>query len=177
MLSQRNTVIALVSSAALVLVLAGVSSGVFTPEAPPSPIGQSVSVHQGDADAVPAPATAPAPPAVPVPLAPAVPVPAAPVPAAPAHHDLAAPAAAAVPSEPVTHYRKVLVQAPVQQQTAPAAHRPVSVEPVQNPRPVSSPPSPALPAREGRSRTANTEPCACDGTMRRVPTHWDPPQS
>jgi 16S rRNA C967 or C1407 C5-methylase (RsmB/RsmF family) len=22
----------------------------------------------------------------------------------------------------------------------------------------------------------NTGPCSCDGTMRRVPTHWDPPQ-
>ncbi|MGH3781693.1 MAG: hypothetical protein ACRDRO_14000 [Pseudonocardiaceae bacterium] len=166
MLSQRNAVIALVASAALVLVLAGMSTGMFTPQSPPSPVGQSVSVHQG------VPVTAPVTPAVPAPVAPA---PAVPVPAAPAHHDLAAPAAAAVPSEPVVHYRQV--QAPVQQQPAPAAHAPVSVEPAQNPRPASPPPSSALPARDTKSRSVNTEPCACDGTMRRVPTHWDPPQS
>lgn len=180
MLSLRNLVIALVASAALVLVLAGVSSGVFTTQSSPSPIGQSVSVHQGVA--APAKGSPPAI-AVPAPAAPAAPVPAAPVPAAPepaapepaalVHHEPAAPAA---PSEPVTHYRQAQVHVPVQQQSAPAAHPPASVEPAQNHRPASPPPSSASPAREAKSRTVNTEPCACDGTMRKVSTHWDPPQ-
>ena len=110
MLSLRSAVVALVASAALVLVLAGVSAGVFTAPSATPPIGQSASVHQG----VAAPA-APAPPDTAVPE-PAVPAPAATVPAAPAH---AAPAPAApgpaadapavAPAEPVTHYRQVQV--------------------------------------------------------------------
>lgn len=152
MLSLRSTVIALVASAALVLVLAAVSSGVFTTHSPPPPVGQSVSVHQDGAVSAHA---APKPPAI-----------AAPAPAAPAP---AAPAPAAVPSEPPTHYRPV-------QQPAPAVHSSVSVAPAQNQRPVSPPPPSTLPAHEAKSRTVNTEPCACDGRMRKVPTHWDPPQ-
>src|SRR5438309_2601207 len=151
MFSLRSAVIALVASAALVLVLAGVSAGVFSTQPSPPPVGQSVSVHQDGA--VPA-RTAPVPPniAAPPPAAP-VPAPAAPAPAAPARHDLAVPAPAPMPSQPVTHYRQV-------QQPAPAATPPVSVAPAQAPRPASPPPSAALPAREAKSRTVNTEPCA-----------------
>ena len=174
MFSLRSAVIALVASAALVLVLAGVSAGVFSTQPSPPPVGQSVSVHQDGA--VPA-RTAPVPPniAAPPPAAPApqpaapVPAPAAPAPAAPARHDLAVPAPAPMPSQPVTHYRQV-------QQPAPAVTPPVSVAPAQAARPASPPPSAALPAREAKSRTVNTEPCACDGRMRQVSTHWDPPQ-
>lgn len=167
MLSLRSTVIALVASAGLVLVLAGVLSGVFTTEPSPPPVGQSVSVHQDGA--APAPAS-PVPPdiAAPAPAvaAPAAPAPVASVPATPA------PASATVPSEPVTHDHQVQVQ----QQAAPTAHPAVSDAPAENHRPVSPPPPSALPAHEAKSRTVNTEPCACDGTMRKVPTHWDPPE-
>lgn len=169
--SPRNAVIALLASAALVLVLAGVSAGVFTTQDPSPLVGQSVSVHQdvaGPGHAAPPPPDIAAP-------APAGPAPAVPAPAAPAHHDIAAPAPAALPSQPVTHYRQV--QMPVQPQPAPAANLPAPVTPAQNHRPVSAPPSSASPARGAKSRTVNTEPCDCDGTMRKVPTHWEPPQS
>jgi hypothetical protein len=170
MFSLRNAVIALAASAGLVVVLAGVSAGVFTAQPAQPPVGQSASVQQG--------AAAPAlpvqvPPDIVAP-APAVPAPAEPAPAAPVHHDVAAPAPAAVRAQPVIHYRQV--QMPVQQ-PAPAAIPAVSVVPVQDPRPVSPPPSAAVHARDAKSRTVNTEPCACNGTMRKVSTHWDPPQS
>jgi hypothetical protein len=171
MLSLRSTVIALVASALLVLVLAGVASGVFTTHSPPPPVGQSVSVPPDGA--APAP-TVPVPPDIAVPL-PAAPLPAAPAPAAPAPLPAAsAPAPAAVPSEPLTHYRQT--QVPVQRQSAPVAQPPGPVAPAQDQRPASPRPPSALPAHEAKSRTVNTEPCACDGRMRKVPTHWDPPQ-
>jgi len=161
MLSLRNAVIALVASAALVLVLVGVSAGVFTSQPSQPSVGQSASVNQG----VTAPNRA-----VPMPPDVAAPVPAAP--AAPVQH---AAAPAPVPSEPVTHYRPA--QVPVQQQPARAAQPVTSVAPAQDHRPVSPPPSSALPARDSQSRTVNTEPCACDGRMRQVSTHWDPPKA
>jgi hypothetical protein len=177
MFSLRNAVIALVASAGLVVVLAGVSTGVFTAQPAQPPVGQSASVQQDAAAAaraarVPPGIAAPAP-AAPAP-APAAPAPAEPAPAAPVHHDVAAPAPAAVRAQPVIHYRQV--QMPVQQQPAPAVNPAGSVAPVQDPRPASPPPSAALPARDAKSRTVNTEPCACNGTMRKVSTHWDPPR-
>jgi hypothetical protein len=163
MLSLRSAVIALVASTALVLVLAGVLSGVFTTE-PPPPVGQPVSVHQDGVARAPA---SPVPPDIAAP-APAAAAPPAPVPATPA------PARAAMPSEPTTRHHQV--QLAVQQQAAPTTHPPMSVAPAENHRPVSPPPPSALPAHEAKSRTVNTQPCACDGTMRKVSTHWDPPQ-
>lgn len=181
MFSLRNAVIALAASAGLVVVLAGVSAGVFTAQPAQPPVGQSASVQQGAAAPalpvqVPPDIAAPAP-AAPAPAAPApaTPAPAEPAPAAPVHHDVAAPAPAAVRAQPVIHYRQV--QMPVQQQPAPAAIPAVSVAPVQDHRPASPPPSAVSPARDAKSRTVNTEPCACNGTMRKVSTHWDPPQS
>ena len=120
MLSLRNAVIALVASAALVLVLVGVSAGVFTSQPSPPSVGQSASVNQGVTTpnrAVPMPPDV----AAPVPAAPAP----APAPAAPVQH---AAAPAPVPSEPVTHYRPA--QMPVQQQPAPAAQPVTSVAPL-----------------------------------------------
>ena len=176
MFSLRNAVIALAASAGLVVVLAGVSAGVFTAQPAQPPVGQSASVQQGAA-APALPAQLPPDIAAPAPAAPApaAPAPAEPAPAAPVHHDVAAPAIAAVRAQPVIHYRQV--QMPVPQQPAPAANPAVSIAPVQDPRPASPPPSAALPARDAKSRTVNTEPCACNGTMRKVSTHWDPPQS
>ncbi|MGH3609813.1 MAG: hypothetical protein ACRDRD_17245, partial [Pseudonocardiaceae bacterium] len=72
MLSLRNAVIALVASGGLVLVLAGVSAGVFTTQPARSPVGQSASVQQ---DAAAPARTAPVPPDI------AAPAPAAPAPA------------------------------------------------------------------------------------------------
>lgn len=180
MFSSRNAVIALVASAGLVVVLAGVSAGVFTAQPAQPPVGQSASVQQdaaAPARAAPVPPGIAAPaPAAPAPAepAPAAPAPAEPAPAAPVHHDVAAPAPAAVRAQPVIHYRQV--QMPVQQQPAPAVNPAGSVAPIQDPRPSSPPPSAALPARDAKSRTVNTEPCACNGTMRKVSTHWDPPR-
>ncbi len=169
-LSLRNAVIALVASAALVLVLSGVSAGVFD--------GAFAGVFNG------AFTTAPVPPRELPPIAAhpdvAAPVPvsgpdvqSAPQPAA-VDPDIPAPRSRSVDREPVTHltvYRRVAVQ----RQPVPVVHQPVPVTPALNPLPVSPPPAPALPVAS-RSRTVNTEPCSCDGTMRRVPTHWDPPQ-
>lgn len=171
--SPRNAVIALLASGALVLVLAGVSAGVFTIHDPSPLVGQSVSVHQdaGPGHAVPLPPdiAAPAAPAVPAPAAPAPAAPAVPAPAVLVHHAIAAP----TPSQPVTHFRQV--QMPEQPHPAPAPNFPAPVAPAPDHRPVSAPPSSAYPGRDAKSRTVNTEPCACDGTMRKVPTHWEPP--
>ncbi len=165
MLSLRSAVIALVASAALVLVLSGVSAGVFngvftTASAPPSDL-PPIAVHPDVA--APAPNLQPAP----APNLQPDPVPA----------DVPAPHSLPVDREPVAHptvYRRVAVQ----RQPVPAAHQPVPVAPMQNPLPVSPPPAPALPvsSSSSRSRTVNTEPCDCDGEMRRVPTHWYPPR-
>lgn len=159
MLSLRNAVIALVASTALVLVLSGMSAGVFngvftTASVPPgalSPIAAHPDV------AAPAPDLQPD-------LQPAA-----------VNPDVPAPRSLPVDRAPVAHptvYRRVAVQ----RQPVPVAHQPVPVAPTLNPLPVSPPPAPALPAVHSRSRTVNTEPCDCDGAMRRVPTHWDPPQ-
>lgn len=156
MLSLRNAVVSLVASAALVLVLVGVTTRVFTTASAPLPDPAPSAVHPDIAASQPAP-DIPAPPQ------------AAPnVPASP-------PRSLPVSREPVAHptgYHRVAVQ----RQPVPAAHQPVPVAPAQNPQPVSPPPSLALPVSHSRSRTVNTEPCFCDGTMRKVPTHWDPPQ-
>jgi hypothetical protein len=68
---------------------------------------------------------------------------------------------------------------PVRQNPVPVAHpyqpAPVPVAPAENRLPVSPPPAPVLAVPHLTSRTVNTEPCLCDGTLRRVPTHWDPP--
>lgn len=154
MLSLRSAVIALVASAALVLVLAGVNAGVFTAPSPP-PSDPSPAAAHPDAAASPPAAVLPD-------------VPAAVLPDAPA------PQSMPVHGEPVAHptsYHRVAVQ----RQPVPAAHQPVPVAPVQNRQPVS-PPVSALPVSRSKSRTVNTEPCSCDGSMRRVPTHWDPPE-
>ena len=159
-LSLRSAVIALVASVALVLVLAGVCAGVFTPPSPEPPIPQAASVD---------------PPVVARQAAPVDPPVAAPQPD-PGNSPVAAPHSTPVHREPVadpTSYGRV----PVHRHPAPAADPPASVAPVPAHRPVSPPPFSALPAQNSKSRTVNTEPCACDGTMRKVPTHWDPPQA
>ena len=153
MFSLRNAVVSLVASAALVLVLVGVTTRVFTTASAPLPDPAPSAVHPDIAASQPAPD-------VPAPQA-----------------SLAAPPPRSLPvsREPVTYpagYHRVAVQ----RQPVPAVHQPVPVAPAQNPQPVSPPPSLALPVSHSRSRTVNTEPCFCDGTMRKVPTHWDPPQ-
>jgi hypothetical protein len=165
-LGLRSAVIALVASAALVLVLAGVNAGVFTAPSPPVSDPSPAAAH---------PDAAASPPAAVLPDVPASP-PAAVLPDVPADVPAPQPAPHSMPVqwEPVTHptsYRRVAVQ----RQPVPAAHQPVPVAPVQNRQPVSPPPVSALPVSRSKSRTVNTEPCSCDGSMRRVPTHWDPP--
>lgn len=153
MRSLRSAVMALVASAALVLVLAGVTAAVY---ANPSP-----------------------PPAVPQPTPGALSAPGAPAwndgqPPA----DAPGPAAGQPPADaPPTGQRRVTMrQQPVPTPHHPvAAYHPVSVAPVQNRRPVPPPPSSAFPAPDLKGRTVNTEPCSCDGKLRKVPTHWDPP--
>lgn len=159
-LGLRSAVIALVASAALVLVLAGMCAGVFTTPSPEPPVLQAAPVD---------------PPVVARQAAPVDPPVAAPQPAS-VDPPVATPHSTSVHREPVadpTSYGRV----PVHRQPVPATDPPASVAPVQDRRPVSPPPLSALPARDSKSRTMNTEPCACNGAMRKVPTHWDPPQA
>jgi hypothetical protein len=59
----------------------------------------------------------------------------------------------------------------------PAAHDPVRViEPAPDRQQTAPPPDAVVSPPAQKSRTVNTEPCACNGTMRKVPTHWDPPR-
>lgn len=169
----RSAVIALLASAALVLALAGVSAGVFTIPDDPPPVSQAAPVDP--ALAAPRPVQMAPDVAAPQP-APQAPDAAAPQPA-PVVSDAAAPRSAPVHREPVAEsasYRRV----PVHREPVPAAPHPAPVEPAQNRQPVSPPPpsSSESPAPSSKSRTVNTEPCHCDGQMRKVSTHWDPPR-
>ena len=172
MFGMPGTVIALVASAALVLVLAGVT--VFTtslsteppvvglnPDQSPAPVRPVISDgHLG---------------AVPVLDASAEPA-----------GQLRAKASSPDPSPVAVH-----------QQPVPAAHRLVSASPAQTPPasdhgPVVPPPSSTVTADDARSRTVatgshtantesrtiNTEPCDCDDTMRPVPANgYRPPKA
>ncbi|MGH3686344.1 MAG: hypothetical protein ACRDRU_21490 [Pseudonocardiaceae bacterium] len=196
MFGLRREVIALVASAALVLVLVGVSTGVLTIPAG-TPGGQPASVYSGVAGVPSAPvdpgvAGAPVDPGAvatrPAPVDPGVAAPHAnPVDlgvtaprANPADPAVAAPRANPVDRKPVarpTGYGSVPVQRqPVlaAQQPVPIARQPVSVAPDEDRQPVSPPP-PRVPAAESKSRTVITEPC-CDSRVQRVRTHWDPPR-
>jgi hypothetical protein len=169
-LGMPATVIGLVASAALVLVLAGVT--VFTtslsteppvvglnPDQSPAPVTPVISDgHLG---------------AVPVLDASAEPA-----------GQLRAKASSPDPSPVAVH-----------QQPVPAAHRPVPAAPAQAPPasdygPVVPPPSSTVTTDDARSRTVvtgsqaanntesrttNTEPCDCEDTMRKVPTHGHRP--
>lgn len=170
---MRSAVIALVASASSVLVLAGITAGVF---ATPS-LDQTIPV---DERVTGRPSTL-AFPDQPVPLAPAgqapPPAPAAPLVEGPPPAPVDPPAVAA-PRKPAHRepaVRPVSYRPPVQLQPAPAPRQPAP--PLQRPEPVAHPPASTSPAASKASRTVNTEPCSCDGRMRRVPTHWDPPRS
>ncbi len=179
-LSLRSAVIALLASAVLVLVLAGVSAGVFTTPSSPPPVPQVAAASPAITDPQPAPAApdiaAAAPIAVPPGVAAATPAPPGAAAPAPAPPDVAAPHSVPVQHKPVADPagdRRVVMQ----RQPVPPARPPLPAAPAQDRGPVSSPPSSAAPARDSRSRTVNTEPCSCDGTMRRVSTHWEPPRN
>ncbi|MCA1834822.1 MAG: hypothetical protein LC721_00230 [Actinobacteria bacterium] len=174
MLSLRNTVVALVASGATVLVLTGIAAGVFSipptdalvPQA--NPVDQHAVTQQPNLLPQPVLAPQPAPAQQPDPAPQAVAIQQPDVAKQPITF-----AAAPVRRQAVTH--PAVVRAPVPPQPVPA-HDPAPIaEPAHAPEQDSSPP--ALSTRHHESRTVNTEPCACDGTMRRVPTHWDPPQN
>src|SRR5262249_6787318 len=85
-------------------------------------------------------------------------------------------------------YRVPAVRQPGPVPSGPVPSGPVTPVPVtsgpapRNPEParqeIPEPPGPPLTSnRGGTSRTVNTAPCSCDGHMRRVPTHWDPPRN
>jgi hypothetical protein len=178
--SLRNTVIGLVTSTGIVLVLAGANAGVFTawPFAPTTaqPVPADHPVTSQPAPVIP-PVALPPPAAADPPLAEPAPAPADP----PATQSNLAPM--------VGHAE---YRAPIRRQPVPVAHPPVPVAPAPSFPPVSGPPGRALPShdfhnsgedqpsrpsRGYQSRTVNTEPCYCDGQMRRVHTHWDPPET
>ena len=176
MLSLRNTVVALVASGATVLVLTGITAGVFSaPPADPlvpqaNPVDQHATAQQPNLVPQPAPALPPAPAPLPDPAPQSVAIQQPEVGTQPI-----APAAAPVRRQPVTH--PAVFRTPVQPQPIPAAHAPTpSAEPAPAPEQDSPESAPVAAVPHQKSRTVNTEPCACDGTMRRVPTHWDPPQ-
>ena len=164
----RGAVIALVASAALVLALVGVS---MLPTSSSGP--SSVAVPEpGRLQAPKTPMISDASPAT---------VPAADAPGEPAGLP---PAETSSLPQPALSPR---------QQPAPAAHRPASAPPAQTPPapdhgPV--PPSSTVTTTDDtesptvitgsdtenrESQTTNTEPCNCDDTMHKVPTHWGPP--
>lgn len=181
-LSLRSTVVALVASGAAVVVLAAATAGTFqTPPVDPlvpqaNPVNQHATAQQPNLIPAPQPAVAPPPAA---PRQPAV------TPQPVSH------ATPAVRQQPVTR-PAVVLRPPVPAQSNQARSNQVQSSPAQSspahdPMPVNGPgsdrqefsPPPQAPiaaSRPPRSQTVNTEPCACDGKMRRVPTHWDPPQ-
>ncbi|MBV8995723.1 MAG: hypothetical protein JO287_18950 [Pseudonocardiales bacterium] len=160
------------ASGATVLVLTGIVAGVFsTPPADPLvPQANPVDQHAANLvpQPVPAPQPSPAPQPDPAPQAVAIQQPEA----------VKQPitfAAAPVRRQPVT--QPAVVRAPVPPQPLPA-HDPAPIaEAAPDPEQHSSPPAPPPSAPHQKSRTVNTAPCACDGTMRRVPNHWEPPQN
>jgi hypothetical protein len=84
-------------------------------------------------------------------------------------------AASPVRQQPVTH--PAVVQTPVGPPSRPAARNPVPIAaPAPDQQPGAAAPAPVVSPAAQKSRTVNTEPCACNGTMRKVSTHWDPPQ-
>jgi len=177
MISLRTTVVALVASGATVLVLTGITTGVFsTPPADPlvpqaNPVDQHAVTQQPNL--VPQPAPAPAQPPAPAPLADPAPQSVA-IRQPDVDKQPIAAAAAPVRRQPVTHPAVVRT---VQPQPIPAAPAPApSAEPVPDPKQDAPVPAPVAAAPHEKSRTVNTEPCACDGKMRRVPTRWSPPQ-
>jgi hypothetical protein len=173
-LSLRSTVVALVASGAAVLVLTGVTAGVFsTPAVDPlvpqaNPVDQRATAQQPNLVPPPVPAQPP------VPAPQAGPAPQAVVARPPAV--VQQPISSAVPvvrQQPVA--RPAVVLTPVRPQPLPAP------APVAEPAPdhrqgPPAPPGPVSFSPHQKSRTVNTEPCACEGRMRRVPTHWDPPR-
>jgi hypothetical protein len=180
-LSTRSAVIALAASAVTVLVLAGMTSGMLATPSLDSLIGQPIPVDQRLTGTVPAPV---APPLQPLPPAPAElppPAPANPTvevsPAAPVKHPAVAarrePASTPRPARPEPVVQPVSNRGSTPRQPAPVLQQPA---PPAQQQPVARPPAATAPAASTKSRTRNVEPCDCDGTMRRVPTHWDPPQ-
>jgi hypothetical protein len=191
-LSLRSTVVALGVSGATVVVLAAATAGMFqTPPVDPlvpqaNPVNQQASAQQPNL--LPAPQPAPARQPIPAPQS------VAPQPDTMPHQVVVAqPAAArqsAVGVQPVAHAPSVVRQEPATHPAVvlrPAA--PPQSSPAHEPVPISDPapddhqdlPSaqhgPDASPPPQKSRTVNTEPCACDGKMRRVPTHWDPPHN
>ena len=175
MLSLRSTVVALVASGAAVLVLTGIVAGVFsTPPADPlvpqaNPVDQHAVTQRPNLVPQPVPAPPPAPAQQPDAAPQAVAIRQADVVKQPITS-----AAAPVRRQPVT--QPAVVRAPVPPPIAAPDPAPIA-EPAPDPEQTSSPPAPAPATPHQKSRTVNTEPCACDGAMRRVPNHWNPPQN
>ncbi len=192
MLSVRGSVIALVASAAVVGVLVGVTAAQFSARSQDPPLGQALPVDQQVSAQRHNPAAPPliAPPIVaPQPNLVDPPVVAPPVAAAPDAAAQPNPEPSLAPPQPVavspaTPAHQEPVIRPVTDRPAPVRAQPVAVTrppapeaPVRDHQSASPPPSSALSERSSRSHTVDTEPCACDGQMRQVHTHWDPPQS
>src|SRR5262249_60138880 len=60
--------------------------------------------------------------------------------------------------------------------TAPVPGAPVPSAPSASQPAISDPPASPVSSRGPTSRTVNTEPCSCDGRMRKIPTYWYPPE-
>jgi hypothetical protein len=169
-LSLRNAAIALIASAVIVGVLAGLTAAEFTAPSQEPPIGQPLQVDQQITAQRHSPLGPPVIAPQPNPMDPPV---TAPQPK-PADPPVAAPQSTPIHRDsvvnPIADRR-----APVNAKPIPVASHPAPEPPAQH-QPDSRPPSSALPAHNSKSRTMNTEPCACDGRMRQVHTHWDPPQ-
>jgi hypothetical protein len=177
--SLRSAAVALVASAAILGVLVGVTTAEFTvpsQDPPIDPADQQVTAQQHSP--VGPPIMAPQPKPVDPPVTAPQPNP-GPPPAPPQPNSVDRPVAVArtapIRREPVVH-PVADRQAPVNAQPVPAAPPPAPDAPAKDHQAAYPPPSSASPARNSKSRTVNTEPCACDGKMRQVHTHWDPPE-
>jgi hypothetical protein len=178
MFSLRNIVVALVVTAATVLVLVAVTAGVFAaPPADPlvpqaNPVDQHARTQQPNVVPQPVPAQQTV-----IAQQPVI----AGQPDAVTQPDVGQP-------QPVTHVapavrqqlvtRSAIVRTPVAPAAKPVAQDPVPVAgPAPDRQQAARPPAPVASPPAQKSRTVNTEPCACNGTMRKVPTHWDPPHN
>jgi hypothetical protein len=176
--SLRNTVIALVTSAGIVLALAAANAGVLT----------TWSTTPASSQPIPADHPVTGQPSVPVipPLAAAPPAVADPPLAEPqtaqestpgdppATNAHPTPVKQQPPQQPTA--RPIEYRVPVGPQPSPVTHPPVAIAPAPSHQPGFEPPESPPPSRGTTSRTVNTEPCSCNGHMRTVHTRWDPPE-
>jgi hypothetical protein len=172
--SLRSTVVALMTSAGIVLALAAANAGVLT----------TWSTTPASSQPIPADHPVTGQPSVPVipPMVAAPPAVADPPLAEPQTAQGSTPEgppatdAHPTPVKQESVARPVEYRVPVGPQPSPVTHPPVAIAPAPSHQPGFEPPESPSRSRGTTSRTVNTEPCSCNGHMRTVHTRWDPPE-